>query len=67
MTGQLQYPCLMLKGNIIEPMRRNTAIAYCGLCIATYRVAVGGTGQFADSEKNVEPGDLFADLSGLIK
>ena len=29
----------MLKGNVVELMLRNTAITYCALCIATYRVA----------------------------
>jgi hypothetical protein len=31
LTGLLQYPCLMLKGNVVELMQRNTAIAYCAL------------------------------------
>jgi len=38
LTGQLQYHCLMLKVNVIELMRLNTAIAYCALWIALYRV-----------------------------
>jgi len=42
LTGQLQYPYLMLKGNVVELMRRNTAVAYCALCIATYRVGLTG-------------------------
>jgi hypothetical protein len=29
----------MLKVNVVEPMRRNTAIAYCSPWIALYRVA----------------------------